>query len=105
MLCSHCRSLHQPEQHKEGRQAVALDRRALDEIFKRTMAGIGQPPHGEPPKVKRFEPDCSECQKWYERFNSVFVEELKRYLRERERVWKGHFKDIVKDLGISKEEM
>jgi hypothetical protein len=43
MLCSHCRSLHKPEQHKEGGHAVALDRRALDEILRRTMASIGQP--------------------------------------------------------------
>jgi hypothetical protein len=101
MLCSPCRSLHRPG----GGQAVALDRRAHDEILRRTMARIGDPPHGETPKVKQFEPDCSDCYKWYERFNSVFPEELSLYLREQEGVWKERYKDIMNDLEISEEEI
>ena len=104
MLCAHCRSLHKPEQHNGGGQAVALDRRAHDEILRRTaMVRIGDAPHGETPKVKQFEPDCSDCSKWYERFNSVFREELNLYLREQEGVSKERHKGIMNDLEISEE--
>ena len=105
MLCPQCRSRHKPEQHKERGHTVVMDARARDEILRRTMARIGHPPHGEPPVVTQFEPDCSECQKWYERFNSVFADELKRYRREQEPVWKEHLKDIMNDLGISEGEI
>lgn len=105
MLCSHCRSLHKPEQHKRSGQVVALNGRARDGILRRTIERIGYPPHGEPSKVTQFEPDCSECQNWYERFNSVCSEEFKLYLQEQESVWKEHFKDILNDLGISEEEI
>lgn len=93
MLCSHCRSLHKPEQHKEGGRAVALDRHAVDEILRRTMERVGQPPHGEAPRATQFEPDCSDCHKWYERFKSVHREELKLYLLEQNVAWKERCKD------------
>jgi hypothetical protein len=105
MLCSHCRSLHKPEQHKGGSRTVALDRRAHDEILRRTTVRIGDPPHGETPKVKQFEPDCSDCSKWHERFKSVFAEELNLYLREQEGVWEERRKEIMNDLEISDEEI
>lgn len=105
MLCSHCRSLHKPEQHEGDGQVVALDKRAHDEILRRTMARIGHPPHGETPTVKQFEPDCSDCYKWYERFKSIFFEELSLYLREEEGVWKERYNNIMMDLEISEEEI
>lgn len=103
MLCARCRSLHKPEQHNV--RAVIMTRQGSEETARRALARVGNPPHGEPPLNSQFEPDCSECQKWHERFSSVYAEESKRYLREQRGVWKERFKDIMNDLGISEEEI
>ena len=105
MLCPQCRSRHKPEQHKGNARAVAVDKRFNDEVVKRAIARVGRPPHGEPPTLTRFEPDCAECQNWYEGFKRVFAEEFKTYLQEQEEIWKEHYKDIMIDLEISEEEI
>jgi hypothetical protein len=106
MLCPLCRSRHKPEQHQGRSRAVAVDKRFTDEVLKRTIARVGNPPHGETPaRLSQFEPDCAECQQWYEEFRRVHAEEFTSYLREQEGIWKEHFKDIVIDLEISEEEI
>jgi hypothetical protein len=106
MLCPRCRSGHRPEHDSPGAVAVALTHQHLEEISQRTVARVGNPPHGEPPEAPgQFEPDCPDCQKWHQEFKKVFPEEMKGYLLDQDAVWKEHYKDIMNDLGISEEEI
>jgi hypothetical protein len=105
MLCPHCRSLHKPEQHDIPYQKVVLTAQDSEEISRRTLARIGNPPHGEPPERLPFIADCSECEIWHQSFKTDIAEELKLYLREKEKIWLELCKDIMDDLGISEEEI
>jgi len=106
MLCPRCRSLHKPEQHKTSwDNVVMLSRQGDEEISRRALARVGNPPHGEAPLIGQFEPDCLDCQKWYEGYKSAIDEAMKLYLEEQEKVWKERYKDIMNDLGISEEEI
>lgn len=83
-----------------------MDRRGSDEIWRRTLARVGNPPHGEPPaRGCEYQPDCPECQEWYERYKAAVPETRKQYLEEQSKFWKQHYKDVMEDLGISEEEI
>ena len=99
MLCARCRSLHRPEQH--GREGVVGSSEGWEEISRRALARVGNPPHGEPPLRRQFEPDCPACKKWLEVFGNAWREEFKRHIQEQEASWKN----LLDEPGITEEEI